>query len=41
MEEELAACVNIIDGMESIYRWEDQIVEDQESVLNRKRITAK
>lgn len=33
VEEELAACVNIIDGMESIYRWEDQIVEDQECVL--------
>jgi len=33
VEEKLAACVNIVDGMESIYRWEGKIVEDQETIL--------
>jgi periplasmic divalent cation tolerance protein len=29
----LAACVNIIPGMRSIYRWEDALQEDRETVL--------
>jgi len=33
VEENLAACVNIIDGMQSIYRWEGSICEDNEAVL--------
>ncbi|MBO6793031.1 MAG: divalent-cation tolerance protein CutA [Balneolaceae bacterium] len=33
VEEELAACVNIIGGMKSIYRWEGKIEEAQECVL--------
>jgi len=33
VEEQLAACVNIIEGMESIYRWEGEIVEDTECIL--------
>lgn len=33
VQEKLAACVNIVDGMESIYRWEGEIVEDQETIL--------
>jgi periplasmic divalent cation tolerance protein len=33
VEERLAACVNILDGMESIYHWDDKIVEDKECVL--------
>lgn len=33
VKEKLAACVNIIDGMESIYRWKGEIVEEQEAVL--------
>ena len=33
IEEQLVACANILDGMESIYRWEGKIVEDQECVL--------
>lgn len=33
VEEELAACVNIVDGMESIYQWKGEIVEDQETIL--------
>lgn len=33
VEKRLAACVNIIDGMESIYRWEGEIEEAKECVL--------
>lgn len=33
VEEHLAACVNIVDGMESIYRWNNSICEDQETIL--------
>jgi periplasmic divalent cation tolerance protein len=33
VEEKLAACVNITDGMESIYRWNGEIVEDKEAIL--------
>lgn len=33
VEQRLAACVNIIDGMESIYRWEGKIEESNECVL--------
>jgi len=29
----LAACVNIIDGMESIYMWEGELVDANETVL--------
>lgn len=33
VEENLAACVNIIDGMNSIYKWEGEIQEDAECIL--------
>lgn len=33
VKEKLAACVNIVEGMESIYRWEGEIVEDTETIL--------
>ena len=33
VQEQLAACVNIIDGMESIYQWKGEIVEEHECVL--------
>jgi len=29
----LAACVNIIDGMHSIYRWEGKLQQDRETVM--------
>ncbi|TNE72329.1 divalent-cation tolerance protein CutA [bacterium] len=29
----LAACANIIDGMESVYWWEEKLIEDKETVL--------
>ena len=31
--EQLAACVNLIDGMTSLYRWEGEIRHDTETVL--------
>ena len=33
VKERLAACVNIIDGMESIYHWEGNIESDKECIL--------
>jgi periplasmic divalent cation tolerance protein len=33
VDEKLAACANIVDGMESIYRWDGNIVQDHEAVL--------
>ena len=33
VESRLAACVNIIDNMQSIYRWEEEIQQDTEVVL--------
>jgi periplasmic divalent cation tolerance protein len=33
VEQNLAACVNIISPMRSIYRWEGQIQEDEETLL--------
>jgi len=29
----LAACVNILDNMNSVYRWQDELQEDSEVVL--------
>lgn len=33
VKEQLTACVNIIDGMEAIYRWEGKIQEANECIL--------
>lgn len=33
VQEKLAACANILDGMESIYRWEEKVETGQEAVL--------
>lgn len=33
VEKRLAACVNILDNMQSIYRWEERIQQDAEVVL--------
>ena len=33
VEHKLAACINILPGMESIYKWENQIVQETECVL--------
>src|SRR5205807_1119133 len=32
-EARLAACANVIDGMESIYWWQGKLTEDREAVL--------
>ncbi len=33
IEKKLAACVNILDGMESMYHWEGKVESDKECVL--------
>ena len=33
VSQRLAACVNIIPGIQSIYRWEGRIARDEESLL--------
>ncbi len=33
VEDRLAACVNIIDGMHSIYRWKGELQKDREVVM--------
>ena len=33
VEQSLAACVNILDNMTSIYKWRDKLVEGQEVVI--------
>jgi periplasmic divalent cation tolerance protein len=33
VEERLAACVNVIDGMRSVYRWQDKVEEASEVVM--------
>lgn len=40
VEERLAACANILDGMTSIYRWQDEVCEDSETVLIAKTTEA-
>jgi len=41
VEERLAACVNVFDGMTSIYRWEGEINTDSEAVLIAKTTAGK
>jgi periplasmic divalent cation tolerance protein len=33
VEARLAACANVLDGMESIYWWQGKLTEDREAVL--------
>lgn len=33
VSEQLAACVNIVPGIESIYRWEGNVTRDQEALM--------
>ncbi len=33
IDQELVACVNIVHGMQSIYRWEGAVIEDEEVIL--------
>ncbi|GAA6755650.1 cation tolerance protein CutA [Thermus sp. 2.9] len=39
VEERLAACVNIVPGLTSIYRWQGEVVEDRELLLVVKTTT--
>ncbi len=41
VESRLAACVNIIDNMNSMYIWQDQFQDDQEAVLIAKTTQAR
>ena len=41
VKERLAACVNIVPRIKSIYRWKGKIVEDKESILLVKTISSK
>lgn len=38
VEERVAACVNIIDGMHSMYRWNGKFCEDTEAILIAKTV---
>jgi periplasmic divalent cation tolerance protein len=38
VDERLAACANVVDGMRTVYRWNDEIREDGETVLILKSI---
>ncbi len=33
VEEKLAGCVNIVDGMKSIYYWDNSLQQDSEAIL--------
>ena len=33
VERRLAACVNIVGGVQSVYRWEGEVTKDSESLL--------
>ena len=33
VEERLAACVNVVRGVQSVYRWEGKVARDRESLL--------
>ena len=41
VEEKLAACVNILDGMASIYLWEGEVEKMDEAVLIAKTLSVK
>ncbi len=41
VEERLAACVNVIGAMTSVYRWEGAVRHDEEVVLIAKTTTAR
>ncbi len=40
VEERLAACANVLNGMTSIYRWQGEVCEDGEAVLIAKTTEA-
>jgi periplasmic divalent cation tolerance protein len=40
VEERVAACVNIVSPIQSVYRWQDQVHDDQEVLLIAKTAAA-
>jgi periplasmic divalent cation tolerance protein len=41
VEQKLAACVQLMGGMQSLYRWEGELCEEQEVLLSAKTIQSK
>lgn len=41
VEERLAACVNVVPGLTSVYRWEQRVHEDAEALLLLKTTAAR
>ncbi|MFP5264687.1 MAG: divalent-cation tolerance protein CutA [Blastocatellia bacterium] len=41
VSERLAACVNIVGGVESIYRWEGQVARERETLLIIKTVAGR
>jgi len=41
VEERLVACVNVVSGVKSVYRWEGTVNEDEESLLVLKTTTSR
>ena len=41
VEKKLAACVQLIEGIQSIYRWEGKLCEEHEVLLSAKTIESK
>ena len=41
VEERLAACVNLVPGLTSVYRWQGEIIEDGEILLIAKTTEAR
>ncbi len=41
VEENLAACVQLLDGMQSIYRWEGKVCQEHEVLLSAKTTACK
>ena len=41
IEKNLAACVQLMNGLQSIYRWEGRLCEEQEILLSAKTLVSK
>ena len=41
IEEKMAACVQLMDGIQSVYRWEDKVCEEHEVLLSAKTLSSK
>jgi periplasmic divalent cation tolerance protein len=41
IERNLAACVQLMDGMQSVYRWEGKVCEEREVLLSAKTTASK